>query len=134
MNFIAVAAGGAVGSLARYVLALVFPIDNVPLFPWPTFLANVIGCFLIGLLFQATGERLTDHHLRLGLGTGLLGGFTTFSTFSLELIQMVRAGQVLLALSYCFASLAVSLAACYWGIRAIRTFQAKFRTKTGDAA
>jgi CrcB protein len=117
MNALAIAIGGAIGSLGRFALSLILPSASAAtLFPWSTFLANLSGCFLIGFLYQISDRANLPQTVRLGLGTGVLGGFTTFSAFSLELLRFIQAGHILMAFIYAAASLAAGLALCYIGI------------------
>lgn len=98
-----VMAGGAVGSLARWCLAQALSAIAHP-FPWPTYLANVVGSFLLGWLTAALQHRGNDR-LRLAAGVGALGGFTTFSTFSVELVTLIQDGSAAMAALYLLASL-----------------------------
>lgn len=107
----AVGVGGALGSIARYGLSLwgASAPDRVP---WGTLAANVAGCLLMGATMQVLIARPTlPEHLRLLVAVGMLGGLTTFSTFSYEAFVMLRAGHVGLALSYMAASVALGLGA-----------------------
>ncbi|NUT34907.1 MAG: CrcB family protein [Hamadaea sp.] len=92
----AVACGGAAGALARYGLGVAFPTAPAG-FPWTTLASNVVGCLLIGVLIAVAGGHAL---LRPLLGTGVLGGFTTFSTYILDIHRLVRAEQLPLALAY----------------------------------
>ena len=100
-QMIAVAVGGAIGSVMRYLIASavnqrVQGASLVPVFPLGTFLVNTIGCFLIGLIFILLQQRFAAHGaydlLRGLVIIGILGGFTTFSTFSLETLQLIQFG------------------------------------------
>ena len=104
MSFLMVAAGGAVGSVLRYGLSLI-PFRQG--FPFATLLANFLGAVLIGLI-AANAGRLPGKSVLL-LKTGLCGGFTTFSTFSLESVQMLQDGRVGIAILYMGLSLVLSL-------------------------
>ena len=110
ISFLAVGIGGAFGAIARYSISLAMPkFDAAIGWPWQTFIANLAGSLLIGLLvamFFVSG-KLGDGW-RLFLAVGLLGGFTTFSTFSLEAMQLVQAGRPAAAVGY----VAVSAVAC----------------------
>jgi len=95
-----VAAGGAIGSLARYGLAVALPTEPGE-FPLATLLCNVIGCLLIGALMAVLGEAGRPHRLlRPFFGIGVLGGFTTLSTYVVEVIDAGTAGAVLVAVLY----------------------------------
>lgn len=105
-----VAAGGALGSVLRYLTTLAGVALFGTGFPWGTLTVNIIGSFGIGAL-AAHG---IDNHARLLLVTGMLGGFTTFSAFSLETVQLWE-GLPALAIAYVAASLALGLGACVLG-------------------
>ena len=85
-----VAAGGAIGAVARYGAALLWPTGNGT-FPWTTLTVNAVGCALMGVLMVVITEIRPAHRLvRPFLGTGILGGFTTFSTFGLDTFLLAR--------------------------------------------
>ncbi len=99
-----VALGGALGSVARYLAAIVLnPKTNLLSWPWSTFSVNLIGCLLIGLLGGFWTKNPASHEWRLLLVTGFLGGFTTFSSFALESLTLFQT-KPLLMLSYVAAS------------------------------
>lgn len=113
-----VAAGGAVGSSARYALSsAVGPSDG-----WPvaTTVENVVGAFALGLLLEALLRRGPEdawaRRVRLGLGTGVLGGFTTYSTLALETERLLTAGRPGLAAAYALVSVAAGAVAALAGI------------------
>jgi CrcB protein len=118
--FGAVAAGGALGALARYGLALAIP--PVPgHFPLATFLTNVVGGLLIGVLIVVLTELTTPHPLaRPFLVTGILGGFTTFSTYAVDVEHLLAAHAVGVALGYLLGTLVAALAATWVAILATR--------------
>jgi len=118
MIWIAVAAGGAIGSLLRYGLGL---LANQPGWPWGTWLANGFGSFLIGLFYVWGKDKWPDACF-LFLTTGLLGGFTTFSAFSLEGVQYILQGDAGKALLYVSASVLTGLLAAWGGIGVGRLF------------
>lgn len=92
---IMVAGGGAVGSLMRYWINLAAYRTFPPTFPLGTLIVNVLGCFLIGLVFALSEKsNLISPSLRLFLVVGICGGFTTFSTFSMESINLLRAREI----------------------------------------
>jgi CrcB protein len=100
----AVAVGGALGAEARYGLALVLP-HPAGAWPWSTLATNVSGCVLIGVLLVLITERWRAHPLaRPLLAVGVLGGYTTFSTFAVDAVLMARAGAVGPAVGYLLAT------------------------------
>ncbi len=118
--FGAVAVGGALGSLARYGLALALP-TATGAFPLATFLTNVAGGLAIGVLVVALTELSIPHRLlRPFLVTGILGGFTTFSTYAVDVEHLLAAGRVGTALAYLIGTLASALAATWLGITLTR--------------
>ena len=94
MNLLAIAIGGALGSAARYLLSTFVLRVSGTLFPLGTFLVNVVGCLVFGAIAGATSQRLQiSPTVRLFLLTGILGGFTTFSSYAFESFVLVRDGQ-----------------------------------------
>ena len=110
----AVAAGGALGSVLRYGVAVAMRGLGAGL-PWWTLLVNVLGSFAIGLFAQLAASRGWPEPLRIGLMTGLLGGFTTFSAFSLETLALLRE-QPGSALLHVGLHLLLGLSACALGL------------------
>jgi len=109
IKILAVALGGAIGSTGRYLTSLAVESFSSSRFPYETLAANLIGCFLIGLLWGYF-ERLTiSNEFRLFLFTGVLGGYTTFSTFARENIQFLKTGEPFSALSYILVSNLIGL-------------------------
>jgi CrcB protein len=117
-----VAVGGAAGSVLRYHVGRVVTNLAGPAnaFPWGTLAVNVIGSLLMGALVgwfaRGTMAAPAAESLRLLVGVGLLGGFTTFSAFSSEMVTMVHRGQALMALAYGSASLLAGMAAILIGL------------------
>lgn len=113
LGFVWVGLGGALGAMARYSLALLLPTQA---FPWATLTINVAGSFIIGMLWSLCGEQ--EWFLswgRLFLIVGVLGGFTTFSAFSLETLLLINSGRIIVAVSYAFASIGFCLLGVWLG-------------------
>ncbi|HEX5540870.1 MAG TPA: CrcB family protein [Micromonospora sp.] len=113
-----VAAGGALGAAARYGLTTAWPTPPLG-FPWATLVINLLGCALLGALMQAVTTRSSHRLLPPFLGTGILGGFTTFSAYASEGWQLFTAGRTALGMAYLVATLAGGLAAVRIGVRAV---------------
>jgi len=98
LNLLAIALGGAIGSVARYLLSTFVLRVSGTLFPLGTFIVNLIGCLVFGVIAGATTQRVQiSPTVRLFLLTGILGGFTTFSSYAFESFVLVRDGQFLWA-------------------------------------
>jgi len=120
---LAIAAGGAIGSVLRYVLALTVQRWAGTGFPLGTVVVNILGCFTIGLLYVWMIERIgAPHTLRLFLIVGVLGGFTTFSSFSLETVTLMMEANYGRALLNVVASVGLCLIATRLGISLARLF------------
>jgi CrcB protein len=116
-----VAAGGALGSLLRYFVGQWSLRLWGPNFPWGTLIVNVAGCFVIGVFAEMIARRFNASvELRLLLVTGFLGGFTTFSAFSLDAISLFERGEAMLGGVYIAASVGLSMAAVVAGLALMR--------------
>jgi CrcB protein len=113
---VGVALGGALGASARYGLDRVIEARSDSVFPWATFVINLSGCFLIGLVSATLIDR---HHLpawvRIGLVMGVIGGYTTFSTYAQEALDLVDARDVAEAVAYIGGSVLLGIVAVYLG-------------------
>jgi CrcB protein len=114
----AVALGGAIGSVARFWLTGVMTALTGPRFPWGTLLINVLGSLMIGIVAGATltPARIGMHpDVRIFLMTGICGGFTTFSAFSLQTLELLQSGDTVPALGYAIGSVMLCVVATYAG-------------------
>jgi CrcB protein len=117
----AVSAGGMLGALARYGISTAFP-HAVGGFPWATFAINISGCLLIGMLMVAVTDLWPSRKLlRPFLGTGVLGGYTTFSTYIVDAQHLLDRGAAATALAYLASTVVCALAAVWAGSTILRT-------------
>jgi CrcB protein len=115
-----VAVGGAIGACARYAAALLWPTGKAE-FPWTTLCVNAVGCLIIGAFLVAITEMWTAHPLlRPFFGTGVLGGFTTFSTYCIDIERLVREDRAHVALAYLVATVVVAMVAVKIGVVVVR--------------
>ncbi|SDP65958.1 CrcB protein [Klenkia soli] len=131
-TYLVVALGGALGALARWGVSRGLP--HVPgAWPWATVTVNVTGCLVIGVLLAVLLARYPDHPwLRPFLATGVLGGYTTFSTFAVDAVQLADAGRWPVAVGYVLVSVVGGLAAVVLGLVAGRAL-AGSRASAADA-
>jgi fluoride exporter len=116
--WLAVGIGGAIGSIGRFWLAAAMTSLTGPRFPWGTLLINVLGSGIIGLVagFTLTPDRVGLHpDVRIFLMTGVCGGFTTFSAFSLQTLELMQSGETVPALGYAVGSVVLCVLATYGG-------------------
>jgi len=102
MNWLLIGLGGALGAMGRYGVSVVMKPTSVDAFPKHTLIANLIGCLLIGVMFRVPLKG--NEWVWQLLVIGLLGGFTTFSSFGLESFQLIKAGKTGIAVTYILAS------------------------------
>lgn len=123
MNYAMIAIGGALGAVARYACqGLVYRWVDPP-FPYGTLAVNVVGCFLIGLVMSSLEGRFSvDPLWRLFVTVGILGGFTTFSSFGFETLALMRDGEMLLAGSNIVANVFFGIGAVWLGHVVARLF------------
>ena len=125
-----IAAGGALGGAARYSLNQLWP-THPGAFPWATFTENVLGCVLIGALMVYLLEVIAPHrYARPFLAIGILGGFTTFSTYAADTAGLLRTGDAPLALVYFFGTLIAALLATWTGLALARSAAAVTHPRT----
>lgn len=117
LNIFLVALGGALGSVARYLVSVWSVRLAGPSFPWGTLTVNIVGAFLIGLMVETIARRFdASAEMRLFLVTGILGGFTTWSSFTLDAVALFERGDLGLSALYLGGSLVVSFAAVFAGL------------------
>ena len=117
LNIFLVALGGALGSVARYFVSVWSVRLAGPSFPWGTLTVNIVGAFLIGLMVETIARRFdASAEMRLFLVTGILGGFTTWSSFTLDAVALFERGDLGLSALYLAGSLVVSFAAVFAGL------------------
>lgn len=119
---LAIGIGSFLGGVARYLLSEFFKVRYLSVFPFGTFAVNIIGCFLIGIVFGLGEKSQMSNEWKLFLTTGLLGGFTTFSAFSNETVQLLRDSHYLQAGLYSASSVGIGLLATFLGIFIIKLF------------
>jgi fluoride exporter len=114
--------GGFIGSILRYLSQLAAGKIFSPSFPMGTFIVNLLGCFIIGVVFAMSEKgNLLTAEMRLFLAVGFCGGFTTFSTFSNDNLMLLKDGSILLLLANIVGSVLLGIVAVYLGIVLIRS-------------
>ena len=108
-NALMVGVGAMIGAMLRYGLLVAFPLKG---FPWTIALINISGSFLLGFI---AALLVRDHPWRLFLGTGLLGGYTTYSTFSMDVVEQIQKGEILPAIGNVSIQTVGSIALCALG-------------------
>lgn len=116
-NLLLVGLGGGIGSMLRYLCHKWFS-ENYPRpFPWGTFIVNLVGCFLIGVIYAASEKSTAlTPQTRLFLMAGFCGGFTTFSTFAFENMNLLRGGDVSYFLIYTISSVMLGILGVFGGV------------------
>ena len=117
---LAIGIGSCIGGICRYLLSQFIQNKFLSTFPFGTLGVNIIGCFLIGIVFGLSERGNFTMEWRLFLATGLLGGFTTFSSFSNETVSLLRDGQLWHAFTYIACSVVICLLATFTGMSLIK--------------
>lgn len=126
MIYFYVGLGGILGSVCRYLTAVVIAPINSSVFPFETLAVNLIGCFTLSFLaFLSISFWQHKENLRLAITTGFIGSFTTFSTFTLELMNLFKSGHYVLALTYMLLSLIGGLMLAWLGMRSAEHLHTK---------
>lgn len=115
-NLLLVGVGGFLGSIARYIVALVCSRIMGNVYPFGTFIVNILGSFLIGFIYSITEEVPVEEKYRLFLATGFCGGFTTFSAFSTENLFFLEEQKYLMLSLYAFGSLFLGILMVFLGV------------------
>jgi len=116
MEYIYIGIGGFFGAVLRYLITIYFTKMYHTVFPFETFIINILGSFLLSFIANfAMDEYKVNTNLRLAITTGFIGAFTTFSTFSRETINLLKAGKDYIALSYMILSIMGGLLMSYLG-------------------
>jgi CrcB protein len=122
-KILAVAAGGSVGAVARYLISVSFFANVFDKFPFPTFLINVVGSFLIGFFMVVFTEKIAvSDNFKMAVTVGFLGAFTTFSTFEMEIFGLMRERQIMIAFLYLALSILVGFTGVLAGVALARRF------------
>ncbi len=124
LHYFLIGLGGGLGAIGRHLAGLAAARAFGPEFPWGTFSVNAIGGLAMGVLVGALArfEPAHEQELRLLLGVGFLGGFTTFSAFSLETARLIETGDLARGAIYAVASVVVSIGAVFLGLAVVRSF------------
>lgn len=123
MKYLLIATGGAVGSLLRFlVTSWAVRISGAGGFPWGTFAVNASGSFLIGVLWALSAANYVSSPMRFLLFTGLLGGYTTYSAFSAETMQLFQHGATGMALGYVLLTNVVCITLAFAGFYFLKAF------------
>ncbi|HWK36454.1 fluoride efflux transporter CrcB [Sphingomonas sp.] len=120
MNILLVMIGGAIGAGARHLTGRWTLAAFGPGYPWGTLAVNLIGGMLMGVLAGTLARTSAGEPTRLLLGVGVLGGFTTFSAFSLDMVTMIERGDAASAIGYALVSVVGSVLALFAGLYAVR--------------
>ena len=115
-----VGSGSFIGGVLRYLLSFLIKFDGTH-FPYATFLVNIIGCFVIGIIYAISlKNNILSNHTILFLTVGLCGGLTTFSTFSKESLQLVQNGFMGLSILYIILSVFLGITAAFLGMNIVK--------------
>ena len=123
MHIFLVAIGGAIGASLRHLVGILTLKIFGPGFPWGTITVNVLGSFVMGIIVELIARKFSaSMEWRLFLMTGMLGGFTTFSSFSLDTAFLWERGEAAVAFGYVVASVVLSITALFAGLALVRSF------------
>lgn len=121
MKFLLVFVGSGIGGILRYGISLIFVSSSAHKFPWATLIANIVAAFLVGLFFAISSQKQwLDKNYLLLLTTGLCGGLSTFSTFSLETLRLWQGQQYVIGIIYALTSVVACILFTYIGSKIIQ--------------
>lgn len=121
-HLLLVSLGGAIGAGMRYLVGNAALRMFGPNFPWGTMIVNIFGSLAMGLLIGLLARKVgTPNEVRMFLATGLLGGFTTFSAFSLDAVNLWERGEIYMAGAYIVGSVVISISALFAGLFLVRS-------------
>ena len=118
---ISIGIGSFIGGISRYAIVGYVQSKLSSTLPYGTLFVNIFACFLIGILYGVSERMTISDEWKLIIATGLLGGFSTFSAFSIENIQMLRQGQILWALTYILGSVVLGLLCTWIGLSIVKS-------------
>lgn len=122
LKLLAVAGGGGVGAMLRYLVYYYFEKQHTSLFPWATMLVNILGSFLIGFLWGYFDKIYITSGIRLMIFIGLLGSFTTYSTFAFDIFNLYREGEFKLLIAYLLGTNLLAIGFVFGGYHVTRLF------------
>ena len=115
LKLLMVSAGGSIGAVLRYIIFSLFEKSHASMFPWPTLIINVTGAMAIGFLWGWFGRFYVSPGIRMLIFIGILGTFTTFSTFAFDVFSMVREGQFRNMIIYIFGTNVLGIGMAFVG-------------------
>ncbi len=122
IKLLAVAAGGSVGAALRYIVYIFFERQHTSVFPWATLMVNLLGAFLIGFLWGYFDRYFVTSGIRLLIFVGLLGSFTTFSTYAFDVLSLFRDGEFTMVVVYLLGSNIIGIGLAFLGFYLTRVF------------
>ena len=116
IEFLAVCVAGGIGAALRFIIDGAIRHRTPPSFPYATMIINISGSLVLGLLAGLVLGQVASHHWQLIIGTGMMGGYTTFSSYALEIVTLMRDDKLLRAMAYLLVSNAAGIALCFLGV------------------
>jgi len=120
LKFLSIGLGGFIGALLRYSVSEYISLNSNSMFPWGTLTVNIVGAFVIGFLWKAIEFVPVTPEIKSFIFVGLIGAFTTFSTFMFETVKLLQDSEYMYAFIYLFGSLVLGIIAVYLGIFSIK--------------